>query len=90
MLRSEVFAAVDSERRRQHTLWMRDHEWGFGDCSSDTVPELVKMAVLTEEVGEVSRAILDRSSQARLREELVQVAAVAVAWLECLDASARG
>jgi NTP pyrophosphatase (non-canonical NTP hydrolase) len=39
--------------------------------------------VLAEECGEVSRAVLDRDADA-LRLELVQVAAVAVAWLEAL------
>jgi NTP pyrophosphatase (non-canonical NTP hydrolase) len=40
--------------------------------------------VLNEEVGEVARAILE-SDNDNLREELIQVAAVCVAWVERLD-----
>ena len=39
--------------------------------------------VLAEECGEVARAVLDLDADAT-RTELVQVAAVAVAWLEAL------
>ena len=42
------------------------------------------LAVLVEEVGEVARAINDAEGVARLRDELVQVAAVCVARLELL------
>jgi NTP pyrophosphatase (non-canonical NTP hydrolase) len=41
----------------------------------------VKAAVLAEECGEVARAVLEVDMRG-LRDELVQVAAVAVAWLE--------
>lgn len=37
--------------------------------------------VLVEEVAEA----IDAPDDAALREELVQVAAVAVAWIECID-----
>lgn len=42
--------------------------------------------VLAEEVGEVMRAVLDGEDvdEYELRDELVQVAAVCVAWLESL------
>ena len=43
----------------------------------------MKAAVLNEECGEVARAVLDRDEDA-LVNELIQVAAVAVAWLESL------
>lgn len=46
--------------------------------------DLTKLSVLTEEVGEVAKAINDGDLQ-NLREELVQVAAVAIAWLETFD-----
>jgi NTP pyrophosphatase (non-canonical NTP hydrolase) len=45
---------------------------------------MVKVAVLTEECGEVARAALDCDPDA-LREELVQVAAVAYAILEGIE-----
>ena len=47
------------------------------------------LAILTEEVGETSQAILHTrfggSHAGRVREELVQTCAVALAWLECVD-----
>lgn len=47
------------------------------------------LAVLTEEVGEVAQALLHNkfggTHAGTLRDELVQVAAVAVQWLERLD-----
>lgn len=81
MNRADVYALIDAERGRQAAKWSVPHPWGEGDCSSDLVPELVKLAVLTEETGEVARAILDKTPD-QLRCELVQVAAVTVAWLE--------
>ncbi len=83
MTRDDIAAAIASERSRQAAKWGGDHGWGSGDCSSGRVPEPVKVAVLTEEVGEVARAMLD-GDRAALRTELVQVAAVAYAWLEAL------
>ena len=47
------------------------------------VADIVKTAVLSEECGEVARAVLDNDID-QLRTELIQVAAVAVAWLEAL------
>jgi NTP pyrophosphatase (non-canonical NTP hydrolase) len=46
---------------------------------------MVKVAVLTEECGEVARAALDHGYSRQLRTELVQVAAVAVAIIEGMD-----
>lgn len=83
MNRLDIFAAIDAERLRQSLKWDRPHAWGRGDCSSHEVDATVKAAVLTEECGEVARAVLEVDT-AGLRIELVQVAAVAVAWLESL------
>lgn len=45
------------------------------------------LAILTEEVGEVATELQDAAvDKYRLRAELVQCAAVAVAWLEAMDA----
>jgi hypothetical protein len=82
MTRTDIFEAITAERGRQSALWNREHDWGYGDCSSPDVPAPVKAAVLAEECGEVARAALDGTSE--LRDELIQVAAVAVAWLEGL------
>jgi hypothetical protein len=82
MDRREVFAEIDAERARQAAKWGAPGFWGTGDCSSLDIPETVKVAVLAEECGEVARAVLERDPE-NLRHELIQVAAVAVAWLEC-------
>jgi hypothetical protein len=79
--RAAALEAILLERDRQAATWNRPHEWGEGDCSSEHVPATVKAAVLAEEVGEVARAVLDRDGDT-LYTELVQVAAVALAWLE--------
>ena len=50
-------------------------------CSQPDCPDVLRLAALIEEVGEVGRAIHDGDPD-NLREELVQVAAVAIAWLE--------
>lgn len=85
MNRADVYALIDAERARQAVKWAAPHPWGQGDCSSSEVAPIVKVAVLSEECGEVARAVLDqRRWPEPLREELVQVAAVAVAWLESL------
>lgn len=81
---ARISGAIDTERAYQASTWDRAHTWGWGDCSSPDVAEPVKLAVLTEELGEVARAMLD-GDRDDLRRELVQVAAVAVAWLEGLE-----
>lgn len=83
MNRADIYQLIDAERKRQAAQWDGPHEWGEGDCSSRAVRREVKTTVLAEECGEVARAVLDKSDTA-LRAELVQVAAVAVAWLEAL------
>lgn len=44
------------------------------------------LPLLVEEVGEVARALCDRDPMPHLREELVQVAAMACAWIGAIDA----
>lgn len=83
MTRDEIFHMIDVERCEQGEKWNVEHPWGFGDCSSLEVLPIVKAAVLSEEAGEVARAVLDQNDAA-LKLELVQVAAVAVAWLESM------
>lgn len=84
MNRQEAFAAITAERDRQAAKWGAPHAWGQGDCSSSAVADMTKVAVLSEECGEVARAVLDGRDGHDLMDELVQVAAVAVAWLEGL------
>lgn len=80
---STIWELIQNERDRQHDKWDQPHDWGWGDCSSVLVSPITKVAVLTEEVGEVARAVLD-GDEDQVRRELVQVAAVVVAWLETL------
>ena len=68
------------ERDRQ------DAKWG-GVPGVDRRDDHTYAAVLGEEFGECSKAWLERNT-ASLREELVQVAAVAVAWIEELQTAA--
>lgn len=82
--RADIYRHIDAERDRQSAKWSGEHPWGMGDCSSADVTDIVKVAVLTEETGEVARAVLDGTDIGQLRGELIQVAAVAVAWLESL------
>lgn len=77
----EVLADVADERTRQ------DARWGRQDHS-----DMQWLAVLTEEVGEVAKCLCEmnvpgngHSTVQHLREELIQVAAVAVAAVECID-----
>ena len=81
MKRDDVYVLINAERTRQAKGWAGPHGWGSGDCASADVESIVKVAVLGEECGEVARAVLDHDDS-NLRTELVQVAAVAVAWLE--------
>ena len=84
MLTPQIASAVAAERVRQRNLWDRDHDHGHGDCSSPNVPTMVKIAVLSEECGEVARAALDQNED-NLRAELIQVMAVCHAILEGIE-----
>lgn len=76
---------ISKERERQQRLHGHEnHLWE---------EDGIKLAVLTEETGEVARALLDSRTchkhdrermAAELRDELVQVAAVAIKWLESM------
>ena len=65
------------ERARQ------DAKWG-GVPGVDRRDDHTYAAVLGEEFGEVCKAWLERDVSG-LREELIQVAAVALAWIEEID-----
>lgn len=84
--REKAMALVDAERDRQMAKW--------GDQSSN--PRWLWYAILGEEFGEVGTALMDIvvtqvepeyviEGREELRDEIVQVAAVAVAWLEALE-----
>lgn len=68
---SDIYNLISDERCRQDQKWSNTRELD---------PKLW-MTVMMEEVGEVARAVLE-DDKVNLEEELIQVAAVAVAWLE--------
>jgi NTP pyrophosphatase (non-canonical NTP hydrolase) len=68
-----VLGDVATERRSQDAKW--------GPSAERPAPSL---RVLVEEVGEVAKAQQDETD-AELRAELIQVAAVAVAMVEAID-----
>jgi NTP pyrophosphatase (non-canonical NTP hydrolase) len=90
----DVLSEVNRERHRQEDL-RREGRFEF-TCASAGRDNFQRLAILLEEVGEAARAALElgnlshdkHSPDARkqLRKELVQIAAVAVAFVEGLDA----
>lgn len=47
-------------------------------------PDLLRLAALAEELGEVARCVHEGDPTSRLREELDQLAGVAIAWSSIL------
>lgn len=92
----DMLALVLNERERQRQLFRaRVHSF---QVESPIVDPLRKLRILVEEVGEVADAIDKLESRSsvpfdlrrdHLRDELVQVVAVAVAWLESLEGGVR-
>ena len=72
MKRADIIAAIEAERDRQDQMW---------GTSFPGRPLERWVTILTEEVGEVAKAVLDENMD-DWRRELVQVAAVAVKILE--------
>lgn len=69
-VRKDLLAQVDAERERQLERWGEQHH-SAGDW----------MLILQEEIGEAAQAILQARSE-DFKEELIQSAAVIIAWLE--------
>lgn len=69
----DILFEIGTERMRQ------DNKWGINRPDDGRL-----MLILAEEVGEVARASQEERITA-LRKELIQVAAVAVKWIETLD-----
>lgn len=74
----EILDLLTKERYRQNKKWGEQNH-----------PDEFWLAILSEEVGEVAEALLHNKfggkAAGTLRNELVQVTAVAVQWLECLE-----
>jgi hypothetical protein len=88
--RMEVLRDIVNERLRQDELKAAGKF--KSTCADNDIDDGIKAAVLTEETGEVSRVICEyvqgkltgEEADAQLYTELVQVAAVATAWCECI------
>ena len=79
--RMEILEDILEERGRQEAL-VRDGDLPF-TCADTRVSWLRKLPILVEEVGEVSEELQRPTpDRERLYAELIQVAAVAVAWAE--------
>ncbi|ONH27117.1 hypothetical protein [Pseudofrankia asymbiotica] len=78
MIGADTVAAVEAEVLRAH----RRH--GERSILNPAMPDVVRLPVLVEEVGEVARAMLEGAGTRHLREELIQVATVALTWVEAL------
>jgi len=93
LIPNEILLEVVAERARQERL-KAEGRFRFS-CADVEMSNGERLAVLGEEFGEVARAFLETQRLANdrhnkdLRAELIQVAAVAVAWVEGLDAKAR-
>lgn len=77
-LSTKVMSDIAGERIRQNEKW--------GEQNHD---DYTWLAILSEEIGETAQAALHNEfggcAKGTLRAELVQVAAVAIQWLECID-----
>lgn len=89
---TRIYRDIHGERLRAHAK----HD-GNGD-SMERLPwdDAAWLPVLTEEIGEVARVICDirhgkytaaaTLARRHMRDELIQVAAMATAWVEAIDA----
>ncbi len=82
---------IGAERARQETLKANGR---FSATCADDMTDPERFIILDREVGEVARAVhikYDRRQElltigrGELRKELIQVAAVALAWVEAID-----
>jgi NTP pyrophosphatase (non-canonical NTP hydrolase) len=77
-----IFRQIEAERVRQ------DEKFGV-----QVHDHFVWLAILSEEVGESAEAVLHTTfgdkGEKHLREELIQVAAVACAWIQSIDDPSR-
>lgn len=87
--RTNVFHGVFLEMKRQQRL---KEEGRFKyTCRDPEMSHPERITVLMEEVGEAARAVLELGDlandkhNANLRKELIQVAAVALSWVEGMD-----
>lgn len=74
-------ADIMHERLRQEQL---KAEGRFDFTCADNIADGDKLVILTEEIGEVARAIHQNQPTEELYDELIQNAAISLAWAESL------
>lgn len=72
MLRNDIFSLITEERNKQKQK--------FGDEPEATRDGLLR--ILGEEFGEICKEVNQRKSRQAIDKEVLQLAAVCVAWLE--------
>jgi nitroreductase len=92
MRTADALALVAAERERQERL--KDEGRFVATCADPEMTDAEKLCVLVEEVGEAAKEVVtlperqlasdSLGSRENLRKELIQVAAVAVAFVESL------
>jgi hypothetical protein len=55
------------------------------DCLYSYFEDSHKMTILTQQIGNVAEALLEGSGDNWLREELIELAVVAICWVEEID-----
>lgn len=78
---NSVYTDVQAERERAHRKHVNDPT---GSAEHRDWNDLEWLAILGEEFGEVCKAMCERDTPEHLREELIQVAAMACAWSDAV------
>lgn len=76
-MRAAIFTQIEEERRRQ------DGEWGQQHDDKHTTHDWI--AILSKHIGRAVVYPWDRAAAAAYRQQMVRVAAVAVAAIEWVD-----
>jgi len=75
IIEEQIYRLIQIERTAQ------EHKWGIQNH-----PPLYWLGILMEEVGEVAKAVIEeKRSYNEVKEELVQVAAVSVAFIDSIN-----
>jgi hypothetical protein len=84
VLSAPTLSAVQAEALRAHL------KHGHRSLLNPHMPDLFKLAALVEECGEVGRALTYDGDDGRdhLVKELIQVASVALSWVESIEGDA--
>lgn len=79
-----TYTAIEEERARAH----RKHAASGQSMEQVDVDHPLRFPILVEEVGEVAKALNEGATREELRDELIQVAAMAAAWAEAITREA--